>query len=135
MAEGGKLHTIEGNREVAFWAKRNFTNSPYESQIDLHLGQASDLLPALPDTFDLIFLDGDKRGYPDYFHRLVDRLRPGGLLLADNVLWDGKVGSHDKPDADVAALRVYNRLVAEDERVATVVLPLRDGLSIARRLD
>ena len=134
LAPGGVVHTIEGNREAAFLARRNFAASPYAGSIHLHVGQATGLLPTLPDKFDLIFLDGDKRGYPTYFRKLVDRLTPGGLLLADNILWDGKVGKATSDDPDVAALRAYNQLVAKDERLASVVLPLRDGLSIARRL-
>ncbi|OAV42781.1 O-methyltransferase [Lewinella sp. 4G2] len=134
LAPGGELHTIEGNRETAFWAAKNFAVSPFSESLKLHVGQAADLLPTLPDRFDLIFLDGDKRGYPGYFHQLIDRLNPGGLLLADNILWDGKVSKSGKPDPDVEALRAYNELVAADERLVSVVLPLRDGLSVGRRV-
>jgi predicted O-methyltransferase YrrM len=134
LAPDGELHTTEGNAEAAFWARRNFAASPFADQLHLHVGQASDLLPDLPKTFDIIFLDGDKRGYPEYFELLIDRLSPGGLLLADNILWDGKVSKDGKPDADVVALRRYNELVAADERLEVVVLPLRDGLSVARRV-
>jgi len=134
LAENGELHTIEGNAETAFWARKNFAASPFTGRIHLHVGQATDLLPTLPTTFDLIFLDGDKRGYPDYFHQLIDRLSPGGLLLADNILWDGRVSKDGKPDPDVAALRAYNDLVLADERMEVVVLPLRDGLSVGRRV-
>lgn len=134
LAPGGKIHTIEGNRETAFWAAKNFAASPYAEQINLHVGQASDLLPTLPDAFDLIFLDGDKRGYPGYFHQLIDQLNLGGLLLADNILWDGKVSKTGQPDPDVAALRAYNELLIEDDRVEVVVLPIRDGLSVGRKV-
>lgn len=137
LAEGllsdGELHTIEGNPETAFLARQNFALSPFNDQIHLHQGQADELLPTLPATFDLIFLDGDKRGYPAYFHQLIERLRPGGLLLADNILWDGRVSTSGQADPDVTALREYNQLVAEDNRLSTVVLPLRDGLSVARK--
>lgn len=134
LAEHGELHTIEGNRETAFWARENITASPFSTKIHLHIGQAEDLLPTLPQRFDLIFLDGDKRGYPDYFHALIDRLHPGGLLLADNILWDGRVNISGRTDADVEALRAYNQLLLADGRVEVVVLPLRDGLSVARRV-
>lgn len=134
MAADGELHTIEGDRENAYWAGQNFAASPFNDQINLHVGQAEDILPTLPETFDLIFLDGDKRGYPGYFHQLIHRLNPGGLLLADNILWDGKVSKDSKPDPDVAALRRYNELVLADNRVEVVVLPIRDGLSVARRV-
>lgn len=138
IAEGlppnGSIHTIEGNAETAFWANQNFASSPYAEQIQLHQGQAADILPTLPTHFDLIFLDGDKRGYPAYFHQLIDRLNPGGLLLADNILWDGRVKVPADKDPDVQALKAYNELLLTDERVEVVVLPIRDGLSIGRRV-
>jgi len=134
LAPNGELHTIEGNAETAYWAQHNFATSPFANQLHLHVGQAKELLHNLPATFDLIFLDGDKRGYPEYFKLLIDRLTPGGLLLADNILWDGKVSKDGKPDADVVALRRYNELVFADERLSSVVLPLRDGLSVARKI-
>lgn len=134
LPPGGRLHTIEGNPEVAFWARKHFSDSPLGQRIQLYVGQAKDLLPDIPGPFDLIFLDGDKRGYPEYFHLLVDRLTPGGLLLADNVLWDGRINKPADRDPDLTALRHYNELLANDERVETVVLPIRDGLSVARRL-
>lgn len=134
LAPGGTLHTIEGNRETAYWAERNFSESPFADRIKLHVGQAADVLPTLPDKFDLVFLDGDKRGYPRYFQDLIGRMKPGGLLLADNILWDGKVSKAGKQDLDVEALRAYNQLLLADERVEVVVFPLRDGLSVARVL-
>lgn len=135
LAPGGKLHTIEGNQETAFLARQNFANSPFANSIKLHIGQALELLPGLPPVFDVVFLDGDKRGYPEYFHQLIDRLSPGGLLLADNILWDGKVSSTSKPNLDIEALRAYNQLLADDARIEVVVLPLRDGLSVARKVN
>lgn len=138
LAEGltpnGVIHTIEGNEEMAFLARGNFANTPYAKQIEIHVGQAADLFPALTGPFDLIFLDGDKRSYPHYYPDLIDRLTPGGLLLADNILWDGKVNASGKLDTDAQALRTYNQLLAEDPRIEVVVLPLRDGLSVGRKL-
>lgn len=134
LAPGGKLHTIEGNAETAFLARQNFAASPFAGQIHLHVGQAAELMPTIAPPFDLVFMDGDKRGYPGYFHQLINQLSPGGLLLADNILWDGKVSNSGKPDLDVEALRAYNQLLVNDVRVEVVVLPLRDGLSVARRI-
>ncbi len=134
LARGGKIHTIEGNAETAFLAKQNFAASPFANQIELHQGQAAEILPGLPEYFDLIFLDGDKRGYPDYFHQLIDRLTPGGLLLADNILWDGRVKVPADKDPDVKALKSYNELLLTDPRIEVVVLPIRDGLSVGRKL-
>ena len=133
LAPGGRLYTIEGNAEIAWWARRHIGNSPFADRIDLRVGQAWEVLPTLPRQWDLVFLDGDKRGYPDYFHYFVDRLRPGGLLLADNVLWDGRANRRED-DPDVLALRRYNDLVRDDPRLEGVLLPIRDGLSIARRI-
>lgn len=132
LAPTGHLHTIEGNPELAVLARRHFARSPFADRITLHEGQAREVVTDLAAPFDLIFLDGDKRGYPDYLRLLVDRLSPGGLLIADNVLWDGKTG---QPGGDPTAdkLREYNRLAAEDPRLEVVVLPIRDGLSISRR--
>lgn len=133
LAPGGIVHTIEGNPETAFLARQHFANSPFADQIRLHQGQATEVLETLPERFDLVFLDGDKRGYPDYFHQLVDRLPSGGLLLADNILWDGRINVPADQDPDLQALRQYNQLLYDDPRVTVVVLPIRDGLSIARK--
>lgn len=133
LAADGELHTIEGNPEIAFLAKANFASSPFAEQIHLHEGQAEDLLTSLPTTLDLVFLDGDKRGYPNYLPKLIERLSPGGLLLADNILWDGQVKANQRYNADAQALRTYNQLLLEDERMEVVVLPLRDGLSVGRK--
>ena len=133
LAEPGELHTIEGNPETAFLARQNFTASPFARQIQLHEGQAAAILPTLPDDlWDLVFLDGDKRTYPNYLNTLADRIAPGGLLLADNVLWDGKVGTN-KQDKEVNALHRYNTLLAKRTDFEVVLLPLRDGLSVARK--
>lgn len=133
LAPGGRLYTIEGNPEHAARARRHFAASPFADRIELLAGPARELLDRAPAMLDLVFLDGDKRGYPEYFRRLAGRLRPGGLLLADNVLWDGKVNRPGRLDPDVAALRAYNDLLAGDDRFETVVFPLRDGLSVGRR--
>lgn len=136
LAEGltpdGRIDTIEGNPETAYLARRHFAMSPYASRIELHLGRARALFPEMTGPYDIIFLDGDKASYPDYLAPCVDRLNRGGLLIADNVLWDGKAGrrAHDR---EAAALHEYNRRVMDDERLAGVVLPLRDGLSVARK--
>ncbi|MCP9237883.1 O-methyltransferase [Lewinella sp. JB7] len=132
LAAGGTIDTIEGDPEMAWLARRHFAQSPYAKMVTLHEGQIESQLQNLTGPYDLIFLDADKQSYPDYFDVLAERLRPGGLLLADNVLWDGKVG-RNAPDRDAAALREYNRRVRDDDRFTTVVLPLRDGLSVARK--
>ncbi len=136
LAEGlsadGAIDTIEGDAEVAWLAQHHFNASPYADQIDLHVGQAEEVLVALVGPYDLVFLDANKRSYPEYFELLAERIRPGGLLLADNVLWDGKAGRKTR-DADADSLHRYNSLVHQDARFTVTVLPLRDGLSVARR--
>lgn len=132
LAEDGELHTIEGNPENAWLARENFAKSPLGKKVFLHQGQALDLLPGLSDKWDIIFLDGDKKGYPEYFRLLASKLEYGGLLIADNVLWDGKI-SDKCPDTDVIALRKYNDLVQNSSDFQVVLLPLRDGISIARK--
>ena len=133
LPAGGVIHTIEGNEETAALARRNFAESPFADRIVLHDQQAAEVIPRLNETFDLIYLDGDKQGYPEYIELLVPRLSSGGLLIADNVLWDGKVG---KKTTSPTARRLaeYNSLVANDQRLEVVVLPVRDGLSVARRV-
>ncbi len=133
LSSGGRVHTIEGDPEIAARARRHFAASPFADRISLYTGQARDLLPGLPGPFGLIFLDGDKQGYPDYLPLLVERLSPNGLLIADNVLWDGKAGQKTR-DLTARKLQIYNQLVAEHPLLSTVVLPLRDGLSISRRI-
>jgi predicted O-methyltransferase YrrM len=138
LAEGltpdGELHTIEGNKEVAFIADQFFQQSPYSSRIRLHRSKADAVIAKLSGNFDLVFLDADKQNYANYFHGLIDRLNPGGLFITDNVLWDGRVIDAEDLDPDVRALAAYNQLLADDPRVELVLLPVRDGLSIARRL-
>ncbi|WP_238751475.1 O-methyltransferase [Neolewinella maritima] len=134
LAENGRIDTIEGDEEMAFLARRHFAASPYADRITLHGGQAQTVLANLLGPYELIFLDADKRGYPDYLPSLIERLRPGGLLLADNVLWDGAAGAKAS-DKSAAALHRYNVLVHQDERLVNLILPLRDGLSVARRVE
>jgi predicted O-methyltransferase YrrM len=136
LAEGltptGTIDTIEGDAETASRARMHFSRTPFTDRIRLHVGAAKELLPELPGPYDLIFLDADKRGYPDYLAPLTERLRPGGLLLTDNVLWDGKAG-RSNTDPTVVALHRFNELVAGDPGLECVVLPLRDGLSVVRK--
>ncbi|WP_116125973.1 O-methyltransferase [Lewinella sp. IMCC34183] len=132
LAPNGRIETIEGDPEIAARAARNFAGSPFGDRIDLLRGDAYDLLPTLPGLYDLIFLDGDKRGYPRYLPVLVERLRPGGLLIADNVLWDGKAG-RNTTDPTAANLQTYNQLAAAHPQLSALILPIRDGLSICRK--
>ena len=133
LREDGELHTVEGDAERAHLARQHILQSPYHDRIHLHVREAADVLDEIHGNFDLIFLDGDKKGYPRYYRLLVDRLSAGGLLLADNVLWDGKSADH-LTDPVAQKLREYNDCIQQDDRLEVVVLPLRDGLSVARKL-
>lgn len=133
LTEGGALHTIDINEELYDLQRKYFDLSPYKDRIHQHVGDALEILPALELQPDLVFIDADKPRYPEYFHLLIPKMKSGGIILTDNVLWSGKVVEAVKPDDEsTRALLEYNRLVADDSRVETVMLPVRDGLSITR---
>lgn len=138
LAEGlkkdGELHTLDINEELQSIQNKYFELSGFRKNIHQHLGEAINILPTLDMKFDLIFMDADKPNYPAYFNLIIDKLNPGGILLTDNVLWSGKVVEPLKRDDEsTKALLEYNTLVATDERLETVMLPIRDGLSLSRR--
>ncbi|MFH6768009.1 O-methyltransferase [Gaetbulibacter aquiaggeris] len=139
LAEGmqtdGELHTIDINEELLDFQRIYFDKSPYGKQIFQHLGNALEIIPSLNKTFDLIFIDADKDNYPAYFKVIIDKLNPGGIILSDNVLWSGKVIQPLKEDDfSTKALIEYNTLLKEDKRVETIILPIRDGLTISRKI-
>ncbi len=134
MKTAGVLHTIDVNEELFDLQEKYFKASPYADQIVQHLGDATEVIPTLEPDFDLVFIDADKPNYPKYFELIMERLSPGGIIISDNVLWSGKVVEPLKEgDESTAALLEYNRLLAEDDRLETVMLPIRDGLTISRR--
>jgi predicted O-methyltransferase YrrM len=134
MKENGVLHTIDVNEELFDLQKKYFKASPYADQIVQHLGDATEIIPTLETEFDLVFIDADKPNYLKYFKLIMERLKPGGIIVSDNVLWSGKVVQPLKDgDESTIALLEYNRLLAEDNRLETVMLPIRDGLTISRR--
>ncbi|MGB5942223.1 MAG: O-methyltransferase [Leeuwenhoekiella sp.] len=138
LAEGlpknGVLHTIDVNEELVDFQREYFDKSGFGNQIIQHLGDATKLIPRLDLTYDLVFIDADKPNYPKYFELIIDRLNPGALLLSDNVLWSGKVVEPlNENDESTEALLKYNRLLAEDSRMETVMLPVRDGLTLSRK--
>lgn len=130
----GSLDTIDINEELFDFQRKYFDASEYGEQIVQHLGNALDIIPTLNKTFDLVFIDADKDNYINYFHLIVDRLNPGGIILSDNVLWSGKViQTLDPKDKMTKAVLDYNTLLKEDDRVETVMLPIRDGLTLSRK--
>ncbi len=132
MAEGGKLHTIDINEEQQERVQGYFDESPYTDQIVYHIGDAADEIAKIEGIFDLVFIDADKKRNLYYFNELIDRVRPGGLLLIDNVLWKGKVFD-DKPDNQTKQIIELNQTLASDDRVEKLILPIRDGLFVLRK--
>lgn len=133
LEEGAHLHTIEINDEQEDFTLPWFQNSPYADRITMHIGDALEVVPKLGLQFDLIFIDGDKRKYVDYYEMVMARLNKGGYILADNTLWDGHVVDESSHDAQTEGIRSFNDLVAIDPRVEKVILPLRDGLTIIHK--
>lgn len=137
MAEGmraeGVLHTIDKNEELYDLQRKYFDKSEFGSQIKQHIGNALEIIPSIEDKFDLVFIDADKANYSNYFNLIIDKMNPGGVILSDNVLWSGKVIEKLNPkDVDTPALLEYNKLMNEDDRIETVLLPIRDGLTLSR---
>ena len=137
MAEGlhanGRIDTIDVDEELTDMQRRYFDASGYGKQIFQHLGNAAEIIPALNGDFDLVFIDADKEQYPLYFDLIIDRIKAGGLIIADNVLWSGKVVTNATDEA-TQALQLFNMKMVEDTRVETVLLPVRDGLTLIRKI-
>ncbi len=133
LQAGGELHTIDINDELETFAQKYFDKSEKGKQIHLHIGDARDIIPQLPQQFDLVFMDADKRQYPAYYELVRERVRPGGFILADDVLWYGKMKMDEADDAYTKGLMDFNRMVQEDPAVDNVILPIRDGIMAIRK--
>ena len=135
MQENGILHTIDIKEELVDFQRKYFDKSPWGNQIVQHLGEAIDIIPTLDTKFDLVFIDADKENYINYFELIVPKMNKGGIILSDNVLWSGKVLEPlQKNDLSTKILLEYNLLLKNDPRVETVLLPIRDGLTVSRVL-
>lgn len=135
MQEGGQLHTIDIKEELVDFQRKHFDKSPWGEQIVQHLGEAVDIIPALELKFDLVFIDADKENYLNYFELILPKMNKGGIILSDNVLWSGKVLETLQPnDLSTKIIMEYNELLKNDPRVETVLLPIRDGLTVSRVL-
>ena len=137
LAEGlnknGILHTIDHNEELVDFQKKYFDKSPSKNQIKQYLGNALEIIPTIKESFDLVFIDADKSNYSNYFNLVIDKMNKGGIILSDNVLWSGKViESPDSKDEETKELIKYNKLLKNDSRIETILLPIRDGLTISR---
>ena len=138
MAQGlpddGKIHTVEIDDELEDFIRKGFEKTALANKIVLHIGNALKIVPDLGIMFDMIFLDGEKREYPDYYTVLLNYLKPGGYMIADNTLWDGHVAdSNYDSDPQTVAVKKFNDMVVADERVEVAMIPIRDGLSIIRK--
>lgn len=134
LLPGGVVHTIDVNADLAPMVGRAIRNAGMDGRVVQHIGPAIQVIPGLPQPFDLVFIDADKPNYMHYWRSVIDRVRPGGLILADNVLWSGKVADPEHTwDADTRGLVAFSRMVRADPRVDHVLIPLRDGLMAARR--
>jgi caffeoyl-CoA O-methyltransferase len=133
LASDGKLVTIDVNEELANRVQAYFDASDYAAQIQYLISPALKVIPTLNEKWDLVFIDADKQNYIEYYELILPLLRPGGYVILDNVLWSGKVVGQDKNDKDTVLLRNLNTLIHDDLRVEEVLLPIRDGLMIARK--
>lgn len=134
LADGAHLHTVEINDEQEDFTLPWFQNSPWADRITMHIGDAMEVVPRLGLMFDMVFIDGDKRRYVEYYEMALSHLNVGGYILADNTLWDGHVVEEDAHDPQTLGIKAFNDVVAKDERVEKVILPLRDGLSIIKKV-
>ncbi len=134
LAPSGRLHTIEINDELESFTQSFFSRSAYADKLQLHIGDALEIIDQLKEPWDLIFIDADKPRYLNYYEKLIPQLKSGAVILADNVLWSGKVlKAPDPRDESTVALLEFNRFVQDDDRVENLLLPLRDGLMCIRK--
>ena len=133
LSEGGKIITLDINEELESRVRKNFSEAGVTEKIDYRIGNAADIIPSLTEVFDLVFIDADKENYSRYFDLVFEKMRLGGFILADNVLWSGKVLA-DNPDKDTRAIIAFNRKIQEDDRVENVLLPIRDGVMLIRKV-
>jgi len=129
LVEGGKVITLDVNEETNKVARSFVEKSEYKNRIEFHLGEGAKIIPSMPETFDLVFIDADKPNYANYYNLVFDKVGPGGFIIADNVLWSGKV-LEDEKDENTQALHDFNLMVQADDRVSNVLLPIRDGLMV-----
>lgn len=132
LADGGKVITLDIQEETNKVARSYVEKTEYRRHIEFILGSGLDIIPNLTETFDLVFIDADKPNYSNYYDLVFDKVRPGGFIIADNVLWSGKVLEETK-DVDTLALHTFNQKVLADDRVENVLLPIRDGLMVVRK--
>ena len=135
LSKDAMIDTIDKNEELEDFQDKYFQKSGFRNQIKQHFGNAMEIIPKIDKKFDLVFIDADKSNYSNYFYLIIDKMNSGGVILSDNVLWSGKVVEKlDNKDKDTKALFEYNILLRNDKRIETIMLPIRDGLTISRVL-
>jgi len=133
LSENGFIHTIDINMELEDMVRSNFEKSDLNSKIKYQIGDAQEIIPSLHETFDLVFIDADKKNNATYYNMIIDKVRSGGLILVDNVLWSGKVLDQGASDQKTSFISKFNEMVSADQRVEKLILPVRDGLSLIRK--
>lgn len=133
LQKGGKLITLDINEELEDMVRKNFADAGIQSSVDYRIGNALEIIPRLDERFDLVFIDADKENYGNYFDLIIDKVNLGGFILADNVLWSGKV-LNSKPDKDTLSIQRFNQKVHDDQRIENVLLPVRDGIMLMRKV-
>jgi predicted O-methyltransferase YrrM len=132
LQKNGRIITIDSNEEISHVAKKYFRKAGIEDKIDFRIGDALEIIPELDMQFDLVFIDGSKNQYTQYLELILDKVRPGGYILADNVLWGGNV-LEEKTDKDTADIKKFNQMVRKNKKLEKVMLPIRDGLYLIRK--
>lgn len=132
LKEGGTLHTIDINEELEDLTQEFFQKAGIQNQVQQYIGNALEIIPELDASFDIVFIDADKINYSNYFDLVLPKLKSGGFIIADNVLWSGKV-LEENSDKDTEAIKAFNKKVAEDDRVENVLVPIRDGVLLVRK--
>ncbi|NQV74971.1 MAG: O-methyltransferase [Bacteroidetes bacterium] len=133
LRENGRIYTIDINLELEDMVRSNFKRSDLDSKIIYQIGDAKEIIPTLNETFDLVFIDADKKNNATYYDMIMDKVRSGGLILVDNVLWSGKVLDEDVSDQKTSFISRFNKIVSSDQRVEKLILPVRDGLFLIRK--
>ncbi|MEM6643832.1 MAG: O-methyltransferase [Bacteroidota bacterium] len=133
LQDGGILLTLDKNPETTSRAEKYFHSSAFQDQIEVRVGNAIEILPSLHYEWDLVFIDADKENYGVYFDLIVEQTRSGGLIIADNVLWSGKIADPEVQDRATISMRKFNKKIQKDRRVENVLLPIRDGLLVMRK--
>lgn len=133
LTQNGKIHTIDINEEFIAFSKKYFKKSNYKKNIIQHQGRAIDVIPKITDQIQLVFIDADKENYSNYYHLVFEKVQIGGYIIADNVLWSGKVTNQEK-DSETQSLDEYNKLIQSDKRTENILLPIRDGLMICKKI-